>query len=243
MSQTAKTTRRARTASARGSSAKHDSHLRESLQKKLREFPHENLHVDVAGGFVTLKGSVRSYLQKERMRRLVMGAHGVRALKDLLTIQPQESVSDRQVALYVRHALDAHAELPTGTATAHVHAGQVTLEGHVRSAEERHVAERVACHCRGVVSVVNQLTVDSLEEISDEATVRVVHSALAYCEDFETEGVTVSCADGRVCLRGEVPTLLDRQLAEQVTRLQAGVRSVENHIVVTGSGTDGNGVN
>ena len=240
MSTATKSTRRLRVSSRRSGASARDGELCETIEKKLHKLPDQNIQVEVQEGFVTLRGIVRTYRQKERMHRIVMSLHGVRALRDLLRVQPLETVSDRQVALHVRHALDAHAELPPGTAMVHVRGGVVRLDGHVRRAEERFVAEQVAAHCRGVSKVDNQLTVDPLEEISDEATVRVVHGALAYCDDFETKGVTVSCADGRVCLRGEVPTMLDRNLAEEIARLQAGVCSVENHINVIGEGAAAN---
>jgi len=190
------------------------------------------IHVEVAGGFVTLAGTVSTFKQRERLHRFVMGLKGVRALKDLLRVCSVETIADRDIALHVRHALDAHAELPPGTAEVHVRLGVVTLAGHVRTAEERSVAEQVASHCRGVNQVVNGLTVNPLDEISDEATARAVRGALAYCKDFETAGVAVSCADGNVVLRGEVPTLMDCMLAEELARLQAGVRAVENHVHV-----------
>ena len=98
--------------------------------------------------------------------------------------------------------------------------------------EERFIAENVASHCRGVTRVENKLTVDPLEEISDEATVRAVRCALAYCEDFETDGISISCADGHLELRGEVPTMMDLTLAEELARMQGGVCSVANHIQV-----------
>ncbi len=192
----------------------------------------KHVRVKVKGGFVTLDGQVRSFRQKELLHRFVMGLRGVKALKDSLTVNPAETLEDKKVAKLVRQALDAHAELPHGTAVIHVEDGTVTLEGNVRSAEERFLAENVASHCRGVTSVDNRLTVDPLEEISDEAAVRAVSGALAYCEDFETDGIAISCADGCVCLRGEVPTLPDKMLAEELARLQAGVRAVENRIVV-----------
>jgi osmotically-inducible protein OsmY len=211
---------------------KRDDALSLVILKNVRAFPDEKIFVNVIDGFVTLRGIVRTFKQKERLHRMVMNMPGVRALKDQLVVEPLETIEDRTVALHIRQALDAHSELPTGTAVVHVRAGAVTLTGHVRSAEEHHVAETIASHCKGVTNVINELTVDPLEEISDEMTVRAVRGALAYCEDFETDGVTVSCADGRVCLRGEVPTIMDRTLAEELARLQAGVRAVENHIQV-----------
>lgn len=193
---------------------------------------HKHLRVNVKNGFVTLSGAVRSFRQKELLHNFVMGQRGVKALKNLLAVDPVETLADKKIAQHVRQALDAHAELPRGTAVIHVDGGVVTLKGNVRSAEERFLAENMASHCRGVTGVVNELSVDPLDEISDEAAARAIAGALAYCEDFETAGISISCADGCVCLRGVVPTLPDKMLAEELARIQAGVRSVENQIVV-----------
>jgi osmotically-inducible protein OsmY len=212
---------------------RHDAALLKSISANLKSIEKSKVQVQVANGFVTLRGIVRTYRQKERLHRFVMGLTGVRALKDLLKIQPRETVADRKIALHIRQSFDAHSELPHGTAVVHVSAGVATLNGHVRSAEERFVAENVASHCRGVTQVINNLTVDPLEEISDEAACRAVRGALAYCEEFETDGITVSCADGHVVLRGEVPSIMDSKLAEELARMQVGVRSVESHIQVS----------
>ncbi len=205
-------------------------------QKVLEHLPHSREHsqvsVEVENGFVVLRGFVRSFRERERLRRFVLCLKNVRAMKDLLRIKPAETLADQEVALHVRNALDAHSELPPGTATVHVSNGTCTLRGYVCSAEERHVAEMVTRNCRGVRTVVNELIVDPLDEEPDEATVRQVHKALDYCKDFDTQGITASCIDGRVVLRGKVPTLLDRLLAEEITRIQSCVRSVENHIQV-----------
>lgn len=194
--------------------------------------PKPKLTVECKNGYVVLRGFMRTYREKERLHRFVMGLRGVKALKDLLRIQPIESLADKEIALLVRQALDAHAELPPGTATVHVRDGTCTLRGHVTTAEERHIANEVASHCRGVKQVVNELTVDTLDEISDAATRRAVKCALAYCEDFDIASITVSCADGKIILRGMVPTMMDRSLAEEIARIQPGVRGLENHIQV-----------
>jgi len=235
--QTSKTSRRFK-ASARIQAAidprtrERDRALGEVILGSLKGVADQEVVVQVRDGFVTLKGSLQTYRQKERLHRFVMGLSGVRALKDLIRIEPRETVADQKIALHIRQALDAHSELPPGTAVVHVHEGIVTLSGHVRVLEERFIAESVASHCRGVTKVINELSVDPLEEVSDEAACRAIRGALAYCEEFETDGVTVSCADGKACLRGEVPTVLDKMLAEELARMQAGVRSVENNIQV-----------
>jgi len=208
-----------------------DANLYKAIQQHVPSGT-RNVSIEIADGFVTLKGVVESFRERERLHRYVMGLTGVRALKDLLTVTPRESVNDGQIALHIRQALDAHAELPQGTASVHVNKGVCKITGHVRSLEERHIAEQVASHTRGVKEVVNELTVDPIDEVSDEATVRAIRCALDYCEEFDVRGVTISCADGKVVLRGGVPTLMDRTLAEELARLQAGVLKVENHIEV-----------
>lgn len=202
------------------------------LPSSVRNGRTPEIHVQVKDGFVLLRGRVRTYRVKERIHRFVMALHGVKALKDLLQVEPLETLADRQIALHVRQALDAHSELPPGTAIVQVRSGVCNLRGHVRTAEERHIAELVSRHCRGVRTVVNGLSVDPLDEVSDQATVCAVKNALAYCTDFDIETITASCADGKVLLRGLVPSIMDRALAEEVTRLQPGVRAVENHIQV-----------
>lgn len=210
----------------------HDKQLQERIASHLKNLAESKVELEVRDGFVMMRGNVRTYRQKERLHRFVMGLAGVRALKDLLRVLPAETVADAQIAMHVRQALDANAELPPGTAVVHVRDGVVTINGHVRTAEELFIAENVVSHCRGVKGVINELTVDPLDEVSDEAAARAIRCALQYCEDFETDGVTVSCADGKACLRGEVPTMMDRTLAEELARMQAGVRAVENLIVV-----------
>jgi len=213
-----------------------DRQIHQIITARLKPDDGSKISVIVRGGFVTLKGRAQTYREKERMHRFVMGLEGVRALKDLIRVQPAESIADRNIAMHIRNALDAHSELPLGTAVVRVRKGIATLNGYVRTAEERFMAENVASHCRGVTQVVNSLTVDPLDEISDEAATRAVRCALAYCEEFETQGITISCADGVIVLRGEVPSILDRTLAEELARMQCGVRSVENDIQVQGAG-------
>ena len=208
-----------------------DPVIRRAIRARLKD-GYEDIKVTVAGGYVTLEGAVRSFHHKEALHRFVMNLRGVRALKDSLSVSPAENLKDQSIALLVRHALDAHAELPFGTANILVRDGSVTLSGYVRTLEEHVLAESVASHCRGVSKVVNDLTVDPLEEVSDEATARAIMGALEYCEDFETDAVMVCCTNGRVSLRGEVPTMMDRTLCEELARLQGGVRSVSNQIVV-----------
>lgn len=215
----------------RGPAQSEGEKLRAAIRTHLEDL-YKSVAVEVHDGFVTLEGSVRSFRQKELLHRFVMNMRGVKAVKDLIRVDPAESIADKAIAQHIRQALDAHAELPSGTAVIRVEDGVVTLNGNVRSAEERFLAENIASHCRGVTGVINALTVDPLEEISDEAAARAVKGALVYCEEFETDGVAVSCADGRVCLRGEVPSILDRTLCEELARIQCGVRSVENLIVV-----------
>jgi osmotically-inducible protein OsmY len=202
----------------------------ETAKKKKARRP--GITVEVRDGFVTLRGTVLNVRQRDRLHRFVMGLSGVRAVRNLLVVAPDESASDLVVAGYVRQSLDAHAELAPGTITVHVSDGVCRLRGNVETAEQKHVAEHVAEHCRGVKSVINHVEVNPLDRVTDRASAGAVRKALDYCAELNASKISVSCANGVVLLRGQAPTLFDRALAEELARIQGGVRAVENHIQV-----------
>src|SRR3982750_3199976 len=89
-----------------------DEVLRKSIRERLRG-AYQSVEVEVRDGFVLLRGAVRSFRQKEQLHRFVMSLRGVKALKDLLRVDPAESIADKNIAMHIRQALDAHAELPS----------------------------------------------------------------------------------------------------------------------------------
>lgn len=70
--------------------------------------------------------------------------------------------SDDQIASEIRQLLDASDELDAHDVNVHVHAGQVTLQGTVRTPNERNAAVNVACDALGTTDVNNELII--LEE-------------------------------------------------------------------------------
>lgn len=112
--------------------------------------------------------------------------------------------------------------------------GVVTLRGHVDSYPQRQEAERAAGRVRGVKALVDHLEVKvpGSYEGSDEEIARAAASALLWNTQVPEGSVRISVENGRVKLAGMVDYQFQRHSADHSVRYLAGVKDVNNHIVV-----------
>jgi hyperosmotically inducible protein len=122
------------------------------------------IDVSVADGVVTLGGAVSRSEDKYAAEQLVRGMDEVRGVRNDIQVKAEagarpegkDELSGRvEFELYSAHAFDLEA--------VHVRSsnGVVVLDGHVRSAAERLLAERIAKDTQGVKGVRNDLIVQS----------------------------------------------------------------------------------
>jgi osmotically-inducible protein OsmY len=113
--------------------------------------------------------------------------------------------------------------------------GVVTLSGHVDNYPEKREAEKVAGMVRGVRAVACKLNValPSRHERSDEEIARAAANAIAWNTLLPKGKIRVSVDKGRVTLEGAVDWNYQRKSADQCVRYLAGVKDVNDHIVVT----------
>ncbi|MDF1814111.1 MAG: BON domain-containing protein [Verrucomicrobiales bacterium] len=110
--------------------------------------------------------------------------------------------------------------------------GVVTLSGTVSSLGERRRAAEITSNKYGVTAVINNLNV-SPTNVADSILLERLNTALI--NDIVTRDIdpAVSVVDGKVIVSGEVPSLAERNIIEKILFNIAGVREVENRIVVT----------
>jgi osmotically-inducible protein OsmY len=115
--------------------------------------------------------------------------------------------------------------------------GTVTLSGSIASYTEKWAAERDTRHVRGVVSVVDKLEVrlPPASERNDADLVGTANDALRWNSLVPNECISVSAADGRLTLTGEVAHQYQREAADNAVRFLIGVKSVNNQIRITPS--------
>lgn len=115
--------------------------------------------VSVAGGLVTLEGTVDAHWKKPFVEEKIIGLRGIVAIENKLAVVPSRGVVDERIAEDVVAALDRDSEVDPEVVTVEVDNGVVSLFGTVASLASRDAAERDASYTAGVSAVNNNLTV------------------------------------------------------------------------------------
>ncbi len=121
--------------------------------------PAERIQVKVEKGWVTLKGEVDWEYQRQNAEKAVRPLTGVVGISNTLTLKP--SVTPAKVADRIRDAMARHAEREAKHIEVMVSGSAVTLRGTVDSWAERNAAFGAAWSAPGVLSVVNEIRVQS----------------------------------------------------------------------------------
>jgi osmotically-inducible protein OsmY len=143
-------------------------------------------------------------------------------------------MGDKELREAVEQALDWEPIVDAKGIGVSVADGVVTLSGHVPTYAEKREAEKVTGLVRGVKAVACELEVAlpvSFER-SDEEIARAAANAVAWNTLLPKDAIQVWVDDGRVTLEGAVDWQYQRRAAGRSVRYLAGVRDVNNHIVV-----------
>jgi len=120
--------------------------------------PKDTVKVSVEKGVLTLVGAVHYEYQRETAQRAVRNLSGVRAVTNLIRVEPPE-VSILSVRSGIEAALQRHAQLDADCIAVETTDGTVTLRGTVHTMAERRVAASAAWSAPGVRQVNDELVV------------------------------------------------------------------------------------
>jgi len=143
-------------------------------------------------------------------------------------------MNDQELREAVEKALDWEPIVDARGIGVAVKDGVVTLSGHVPNYPQKREAEKVAGQVRGVRAVACELQVamDSGYERTDADIARAAANAIAWNTLLPINAIQVWVDNGRVTLEGKVDWQYQRKSADQSVRYLAGVKDVNNHIVV-----------
>jgi len=118
-----------------------------------------------------------------------------------------------------------------------VRGGIVTLTGTMSSWAQKIAAEEAAHRVSGVLDVANDITVKPAVtvELTDAEVAAAVRQALKWDVFVPDEQIQSTVINGAVTLKGYVATYAQRDDAARAVRNLAGVRIVDNQIVVAAS--------
>jgi len=116
--------------------------------------------------------------------------------------------------------------------------GLVTLTGTVQEASHKSMAEETVAGLPGVKGVDNKLEEkgDRPAEKSDAWLIAKVKTTLLFHRNVSTIGTEVLADKGTITLRGEAPSLAQKDLTAEYARDVEGVKNVRNEMTVSDAG-------
>jgi hyperosmotically inducible protein len=191
--------------------------------------------VAVAGGVVTLSGSVSKIGDAAIARASARKMRGVVDVLDDLTVNyvsPPALPGDDELRQRVESTISWEHCLDENEIDVSVNAGTVALKGLVDGYWKKSLAEERVSGIRGVVKVVNQLAVVQSQKVSDEVIAKNIVSKFERDVLIAPENVAVVVSEGVVTLSGRVPTWAARSAAYMDSAVTPGVKDIVNQLEV-----------
>ena len=183
-------------------------------------------------GVVTLRGSVKTFIEKYTAERVTSRVYGVRGLANDIEVQPNHDTrrDDSTIAETAANALGWDAAVPPRAVQVTVRDGWVTLKGDVEWRYQRDAAESTVRRLYGVKGITNTITVKPRVHSADVKA--NIERAFKRSAAIEAQRVHVETRDGEVTLTGTVRSFAERREAEQAAWSAAGVKMVDDRLAV-----------
>lgn len=208
-----------------------DMNLRSNVETSIRgNAPTANLHlkISVENGVAIPEGVVRDLNQADEVVDLAAKIKGITGVDRKLLRPEFPGSGDEELASRVNRTLFAIPKFAASSMKVAVLDSVVTLTGTIKNASWRGEIRRLCGAIEGVVGVVDNLDTPETEDAKIQKVmngifgVRVVPRFPGY--------VAATVKDGVVTLKGRVPRLYDKQVAEFNVRGINGVKRVDNQL-------------
>jgi osmotically-inducible protein OsmY len=216
--------------------SKTDSQIQRDVLEELKwntRVKETDIGVEVAGGIVTLTGTVDSWTARVIAQDAAHRVAGVLDVANDIRVKPPGSYerSDTDIARAVRSALEWDVLVPHQQIRTTVSNGVVTLEGTVDYWSQYDDAAHCVRNLAGVTEVRNLICVEPpVPAVSPQAVRRTIELALERHAEHAAKHVQIAISDGRVILTGEVPSWAERNAVEGAVRGTPGVRTIDNNL-------------
>jgi len=209
--------------------------LKDSVLQELKWEPSVNeaeIGVIVKDGVVTLTGNVDSWSEKTKAEAAVQRVFGVKAVANSLHVRLPMHVehTDADLASAAVDAIRWHAMLPRNAIKLSVERGVIKLKGEVDWPYQRESAEEAVRHLRGVVGIVNELTVKP--RISAVDVKAKITAALERSAALDAGNIKVVAERDSVTLSGWVRSIAEKKEAGLAAWSAPGVSEVRNELHV-----------
>jgi osmotically-inducible protein OsmY len=209
----------------------------------------DNLKVNVKNGKATLTGVVPESVNKELAEAIALGVDGIKEVDNQIKVISHstdfqsnlmngyaDAIDDATITAKVKSKLLWSRYTEGLKINVSTKSGRVTLTGTADGTAAKELAERLAMHTRGVVSVNNALVIsqdkgspaliDIERLMSDGWITTKVKSTLLYSSNVAGVDVEVATQSGVVTLSGTLGSGAEKALAIEYAENVRGVRRV-----------------
>jgi osmotically-inducible protein OsmY len=194
--------------------------------------------VTVKDGIVTLTGQVAVSAEKFEAERVAKRMHGVRAVVNDVEVQvsgPHRG-TDAELAAAALDTLESSLGVAEEKVQLTVRDGWITLEGMLDAQNQKEAADQAVRKLAGARGVTNLIIIKRSACAADIKS--KIGAAFRRSAVIDSDSINVETHDGKVILRGELRSLIEREEAERAAREAPGVAEVDNRILVTPWGED-----
>ena len=224
---------------AEASLGQQDGSATQAAADKLKKSQFKDVKVDVKDGIGTLTGSVSLYEYKADAEKRVSKVKGIEAVRNEIQIAgPTVPDSELKVKLAEKLAYDRVGYGNVFNAIGlSVENGVVTLGGHARTDVDKDSAVALVSTYPGVKDVINEIEVDPVSIMDDQARMQVARAIYGYPQLNKyaidpAKPIRISVQNGHVELYGVVDSQADKDLAFLRANQVPGIFSVKNYLQV-----------
>ena len=191
------------------------------------------IDVDVAGGVVTLLGTVSSYAEKIVAEHAAHEVSGVHSIQNAIDVKPPAAMhpTDDELQAIVEQVLTWEALVPERDLVVSVVDGLVALTGTCVARPQADEAERAISHLSGVRGVLNRIQVTHPSPSPDEVR-SVIAEALERRAGHRAARIDVVIDGAAVTLIGKVQSPMERRAIVGAVGHAPGIAQVHDQLVV-----------
>jgi osmotically-inducible protein OsmY len=212
-----------------------DKDLKQQVQNALDWEPSvdaSDIGVAVDDGVITLRGNVSTFVEKQVAERVALHVFGVKAVANDLAVRLPSAYerTDTEIAQAAVTALAWNTVVPVGRVTVVVTNGWLTLNGTLEWQYQKDAADRAVRFLTGVKGVSNAIAVEPRVkplEVRDK-----IEAAFRRSAEVDARRISVTAADGKVILSGNVRSYAERQQAERAAWAAPGVMYVDDRLAI-----------
>lgn len=217
-----------------------DRAILQAVEDALRMDPRVNAanpNVSVVNGAVSLSGVVDTLYAKRAAEADALNTTGVWKVDNQLRLRYRAFPPDEEVERLIRDVFRRDAELHALDLDVNVTDNHVILSGSVDTMGQKVRAENIASQLEGVLTLENRIQVTPDEKTASDSDIRAaIEDELFWSPYVDSDRITVTVANGRALLKGEVANRFVGRIAVQ-NAFEGGAQTVQTQLALNDGGT------